>query len=46
MLTISNKFNKGEIDRVLNNSVLLYLNKLRKINETIDVIYIYMLSFM
>lgn len=44
MLTISNKFNKGEISRVLNSSrdsVLLHLNKLRKINKTIDVIYVY-----
>lgn len=44
MLTISNKFNKGEISRVLNSSrdsVLSHLNKLRKINKTIDVIYAY-----
>lgn len=44
MLTISNKFNKGEIDRVLNNSrdsVLSHLNKLRTVNKTIDVICVY-----
>lgn len=44
MLTVSNKCNKGEIDRVLNNSrdsVLSYLNKLRKINKSVDVVYVY-----